>query len=400
MIIKSIENLPKKFIFIETNSNEYNDNFKKLAKILSNIELSKNISNKNDIFLTLDPEFYFLNRSIHSNIRLFVFSTDIDNSNFLNLIKYLITNNLNSVVYKKKFFLKYLFKNFPKKKYSNNILNFFAKFGIAIIKFNLSKNIWFPKFVYKENLYKGYKIGLSDYNFYKTKNKEYNELFKSNYNKLSDEKSKKIYFDTLYSKPSIIWENFFNKLFKDEQYQDYLNFKNANLINLGVDEGFEIPLFLSSNLNKLINVDPSGDKKLNSYTIKFINFFTNIVKFDDSCLYNSNFFKNKNIKITNLKSLIDKYDCQKNLIIKSDIEGAELNLVDELPEIITKYRPQLAISIYHIDKSKFPENYQLVYLPKKIIDICKNYNFFINHYSYNRRETVFYAIPIEKLEDK
>ena len=88
------------------------------------------------------------------------------------------------------------------------------------------------------------------------------------------------------------------------------------------------------------------------------------------------------------------------MIIKSDIEGAELNLVDELPEIIKKYRPQLAISIYHIDKSKFPENYQLVYLPKKIIDICKNYNFFINHYSYNRRETVFYAIPIEKWEDK
>lgn len=398
MILKSIESLPKKFTFIETKSNEYNDNFKKLAKIISNIELSKNISNKNDIFLTLDPEFYFFNRKIHPNIRLFVFSTNEDNSNFLNLIKYLSINNLNNVVYKKNFFLKYLFENFPKKKHNSNILNFFAKFSIAIIKFNLSKNIWLPKIIYKENLYKGYKVGLSDYNFYKNKNKKYNELFKFNYKKLSDEKSKKIYFDTLYSKPSIIWKNFFNKLFKNEQYQDYLNFKNANLINLGVDDGFEIPLFLSSNLNKLINVDPSGDRKLNSYTKRFISFFKNIVKFDYSCLYNSNFFKDKNIKITNLKSLIDKYDCQKNLIIKSDIEGAEVSLVDELPEIIKKYRPQLAISIYHIDNSKFPENYQLVSLPKKIIDICKNYYFFLNHYSHNRRETIFYAIPIEKCE--
>ena len=98
MILKSIESLPKKFTFIETKSNEYNDNFKKLAKIISNIELSKNIFNKNDIFLTLDPEFYFFNRKIHPNIRLFVFSTDEDNSNFLNLIKYLSINNLNNVV--------------------------------------------------------------------------------------------------------------------------------------------------------------------------------------------------------------------------------------------------------------------------------------------------------------
>ena len=81
------------------------------------------------------------------------------------------------------------------------------------------------------------------------------------------------------------------------------------------------------------------------------------------------------------------------LIIKSDIEGSEVNLVEELPEIIEKYRPQLAISIYHVDKSKFPEIIQLVSLPKKIINMCKNYNFFLKHYSHNRRETVFYAIP-------
>ena len=66
-----------------------------------------------------------------------------------------------------------------------------------------------------------------------------------------------------------------------------------------------------------------------------------------------------------LKSLIKKHNCQKNLIIKSDIEGAEVKPVDELPEIIEKYRPQLAISIYHIEKSEFPENIQLVNLPKK-----------------------------------
>ena len=400
MIIKSLEKLPKKFIFINLNSSKYNDDFKNIAKKLCDIKFSDNISNKSDIFLTIDPNFYFSNIKNNPNIILFVISTDLDNSNFINLYKYLNINNLNNIVYKKNYFLKYLYENFPKRKFKNFILDFFARFRLAIIKFKFHKNFWLPKIVYKENLYKGYKIGLSDYNFFINKNKNFNELFKFNYNNLSDDKSKKIYFDTLYSKPSIIWENYFKKLLHNEQYQDYLNFKNSNLINLGVDKGFEIPFFLSSKLNKLVNVDPSGVKKLDKYTLNFINFFQNIVVFDESCLYDSSFFKNQKVNIANLNSLIKKYNCQKNLIIKSDIEGAEVNLIDELPEIITKYRPQLAISIYHIDKSKFPENYQLVYLPKKIIDMCKNYNFFINHYSYNRRETVFYAIPIEKWEDK
>tara|TARA_B100001540_G_scaffold259065_1_gene237287 strand:+ start:74 stop:1258 length:1185 start_codon:yes stop_codon:yes gene_type:complete len=393
MIIKSLEKLPERFIYIDSKLSKYNEDFKYIAKILCNIKISQNISNKNDIHLTLDPEFYFSNIKNNSNIRLFVFSIDIDNSNFINLLKYLKTNNLNNIVYKKEFFLKYLYENFPKKKFNIKLLNFFAKFGISIIKFNLNKNFWLPKVIFKENLYKGYKIGLSDYNYYKSKSKNFKESFQFVYNSLSDEKSKEIYFDTLYSKPSIIWKNYFNKLLQDEHYQDYLNFKNANLINLGVDKGFEIPLFLSSNLNKLINVDPSGNKHLETYTLKFINFFKNIVEFEESCLYNSNFFKNENVKVTNLSSLIIKYNCQKNLIIKSDIEGSEVNLIEELPEIVEKYRPQLAISIYHVDKSKFPEIIQLVSLPKKIINMCKNYNFFLKHYSHNRRETVFYAMP-------
>ena len=398
MIIKSLEKLPKKFIFINSNSSRYNDNFKNIAKKLCDIKFSNNISNQSDIFLTIDPNFYFSNIKNNPNIILYVFSTDLDNSNFINLYKYLNTNNLNNIVYEKNYFLKYLYENFPKRKFKNFILNFLARFRLAIIKLKFHKNFWLPKIVYRENLYKGYKIGLSDYNFFIYKNKNYNELFKFNYNNLSDDKSKKIYFDTLYSKPSIIWKNYFKKLLHNEQYQDYLNFKNANLINLGVDKGFEIPLFLSSKLNKLVNVDPSGVKNLEKYTLNFINFFQNIVEFDESCLYDSTFFKNQKLNITNLKSLIKKHNCQKNLIIKSDIEGAEVKLVDELPEIIDKYRPQLAISIYHIEKSEFPENIQLVSLPKKIINICKNYNFFLNHYSHNRRETVFYAIPIEKCE--
>ena len=83
------------------------------------------------------------------------------------------------------------------------------------------------------------------------------------------------------------------------------------------------------------------------------------------------------------------------MIIKSDIEGLELKMLEELGDLVKQYRPQLAISIYHIDQNLFPLNSQLVKIPSKLIEICKDYKFFLNHYTYNRRETVFYCIPKE-----
>ena len=42
------------------------------------------------------------------------------------------------------------------------------------------------------------------------------------------------------------------------------------------------------------------------------------------------------------------------MIIKSDIEGLELKMLEELGDLVKQYRPQLAISIYHIDQNLFP----------------------------------------------
>ena len=73
---------------------------------------------------------------------------------------------------------------------------------------------------------------------------------------MSDEKSKTILLSTIFSKPSVVWKNYYNLMFKNEHYQDHLNFEKANIINLGVANGFELPFFLTQNINKVINVDP------------------------------------------------------------------------------------------------------------------------------------------------
>ena len=88
---------------------------------------------------------------------------------------------------------------------------------------------------------------------------------------------------------------------------------------------------------------------------------------------------------------IDKYCFEHNIkpdFIKMDIEGAELSALKGGIETIKKYRPQLAISIYHSD-----EDFIMIpqYLSKNLI----NYKFALGHYTPRITETVLYAIPNE-----
>lgn len=72
--------------------------------------------------------------------------------------------------------------------------------------------------------------------------------------------------------------------------------------------------------------------------------------------------------------------------IKMDIEGAELKALMGAKKTIKKYRPQLAICIYHK-----PEDY--VEIPKYIKELFSGYKLYIRHYTNYDLETVLYAIP-------
>ena len=104
--------------------------------------------------------------------------------------------------------------------------------------------------------------------------------------------------------------------------------------------------------------------------------------------------------ISTLKEIIDKHKINRIDLIKSDIEGAERYMVNDLIEICNKFNYQLAISIYHPNyerdsKIKYNEMlYDLVDIPSRLIEKLKDkYNFFFGHYSYERWEGIFYAIP-------
>ena len=75
-------------------------------------------------------------------------------------------------------------------------------------------------------------------------------------------------------------------------------------------------------------------------------------------------------------------------LIKMDIEGAEIEALHGAQNIIQKYKPGLAISVYHA-----PEH--IWEIPLLIREMLPNtYQYYLRSHAYNDFDTVFYAIPI------
>ena len=77
-------------------------------------------------------------------------------------------------------------------------------------------------------------------------------------------------------------------------------------------------------------------------------------------------------------------DCNPTFI-KMDIEGAEYEALKGAENIIRKYHPKLAISVYHKPEDIFE-------LPSLILEYNPGYKIYLRHYSLTSSETILYAI--------
>lgn len=88
---------------------------------------------------------------------------------------------------------------------------------------------------------------------------------------------------------------------------------------------------------------------------------------------------------------LDEYCVLNNIeqvdFIKLDIEGAEPNCIDGALDVLTRFRPSFAISIYH-------GNEQVISIPKRLMELLPDYTFEVGHHSNSPfLETVLYGAP-------
>lgn len=70
--------------------------------------------------------------------------------------------------------------------------------------------------------------------------------------------------------------------------------------------------------------------------------------------------------------------------IKMDVEGSEYKAIMGSETTIKKYKPRLAISVYHADED-------FIKIPALLLMLNPDYQFAYRHYTTSMEETVLYA---------
>jgi FkbM family methyltransferase len=72
--------------------------------------------------------------------------------------------------------------------------------------------------------------------------------------------------------------------------------------------------------------------------------------------------------------------------IKLDVEGAELQALQGARKLIQRWRPVLALSLYHLPQDLWE-------LPLASVDLCEDYRFHVRQHYFNSFDSALYAVP-------
>jgi hypothetical protein len=86
-----------------------------------------------------------------------------------------------------------------------------------------------------------------------------------------------------------------------------------------------------------------------------------------------------------IDDLAEQRNLQKVDFIKMDIEGTELQALRGAVQTVQRYKPKLAISVYH----RLADFYEI---PEYLDSLSLGYRFFLRHYTIHAEETVLFAV--------
>jgi len=142
---------------------------------------------------------------------------------------------------------------------------------------------------------------------------------------------------------------------------------NIDIINKNLD--------LNPTIKHIIDIIPHPLSDKSDQTVHFTDF-------GPSTSLNSD--EGPSVKTLNIDDFVIKYKVKKIDYIKMDIEGCELDALEGAIKTLKKFRPKLAISVYHKDQDIYE-------IPLYLNSFNLGYKFFLDHFTIHREETVLFA---------
>jgi FkbM family methyltransferase len=91
------------------------------------------------------------------------------------------------------------------------------------------------------------------------------------------------------------------------------------------------------------------------------------------------------VPTTTIDEVVNRFGVPRVDFIKMDIEGSELGALRGAESTLRRWRPKLAISLYHRDEDLYS-------IPKWVSSLGLGYRLFLEHYSIHHEESVLYAM--------